>query len=64
MIPPHLVERERQADGTFRVLCSECRVSVSSPLPAPVIVRAYVVCPECIQAGALERIVRDDDGAE
>ena len=45
-------ERERQADGTFRVRCSRCGKSVSSPLSEPVIVRAWVECPECMEAEA------------
>jgi len=40
--------RERQSDGTFRVLCQSCGKSVSSPLPVAVVVRALVVCPECV----------------
>lgn len=41
--------RELQTDGTYRVRCSTCGKSVSSPLPVPVIVRAWVACPECIK---------------
>ncbi len=41
-----------QADGTFRVLCSRCGTSVSSPLTAPVVVRAWVECPACLEAHA------------
>jgi hypothetical protein len=51
MIPREQWDRERLADGTFRVRCSVCAKSVSSPLAEPVIVRAWVVCPECIEAG-------------
>jgi len=40
-------ERERQADGSFRVRCCRCGTSVSNPLPVAVIVRAWVECPEC-----------------
>lgn len=39
---------ELQADNTYRVRCSECGTSVSNPLPVPVIVRAHVLCPECL----------------
>ena len=41
-----------QADGTYRVLCSRCGKSVSSALSAPVVVRAWVECPECLEAHA------------
>lgn len=41
-----------QADGTYRVLCSRCGKSVSSALSAPVVVRAWVECPECLGAEA------------
>lgn len=41
---------ERQVDGTFRVRCMRCSKSVSNPLPMPVIVRASVTCPECLEA--------------
>jgi hypothetical protein len=40
---------ERMADGTYRVRCMVCGKSVSSPLPDPVTVRAWVICPECIE---------------
>jgi hypothetical protein len=43
-------EQERQTDGTFRVRCSRCGKSVSSALTAPVVIRAWVECPECIEA--------------
>jgi hypothetical protein len=39
--------RELMPDGTFRVRCCRCGCSVSNPLPVPVIVRAWVECPEC-----------------
>lgn len=40
---------ERMADGTYRVRCLVCGKSVSSPLTEPVTVRAWVICPECIE---------------
>jgi hypothetical protein len=40
--------RERQADHTYRVRCTQCGKSVSNPLPVAVIVRAWVICPECL----------------
>lgn len=48
-IPKTEWERERQSDGTFRVLCSVCGKSVSSPVLQPIIVRAWVQCPECLE---------------
>jgi DNA-directed RNA polymerase subunit RPC12/RpoP len=42
-------EDERMPDGTYRVRCMQCGKSVSSPLAEPVTVRAWVICPECIQ---------------
>ena len=40
---------ERMADSTYRVRCMVCGKSVSSPLVEPVTVRAWVICPECIE---------------
>lgn len=39
---------ELQGDDTYRVRCSQCGRSVSSPLPVAVVVRAWVECPECV----------------
>jgi hypothetical protein len=50
MIPKDQWERERQIDGTFRILCMRCGRSVSGALAEPVIVRAWVECPECMSA--------------
>ena len=50
IMPRDQWDRERMVDGTFRVRCSNCGKSVSSPLVEPVIVRAWVQCPECIAA--------------
>jgi hypothetical protein len=50
VLSPEQQRRERQADGTYRVRCLECGRSVSNPLPVPVILRAYVCCPECVAA--------------
>ena len=54
IIPREHWNRERFPDGTFRVRCSVCAKSVSSPLVEPVIVRAWVMCPECIEQRAGE----------
>jgi hypothetical protein len=48
-----LAEEVPMEDGTYRVRCMQCGKSVSSPLTAPVTVRAWVICPECIQAFGL-----------
>jgi DNA-directed RNA polymerase subunit RPC12/RpoP len=40
---------ERMLDGTYRVRCMNCGKSVSTPLVEPVTVRAWVICPECIE---------------
>jgi hypothetical protein len=40
---------EQMSDGTYRVRCMVCSKSVSSPLAEPVTVRAWVICPECIE---------------
>jgi hypothetical protein len=32
-----------------RIRCMECGKTVSTAVPAPTIVRAYVICPECIE---------------
>jgi RNA polymerase-binding transcription factor DksA len=50
VLTPEQQARERMPDGTYRVCCSRCGKSVSSPLPLPVIVRAWVECPECIES--------------
>lgn len=42
-------EDKPQADGTYRVRCMQCGKSVSSPLRDPVTIRAWVICPECIE---------------
>lgn len=57
-IPREQWDRERMPDGTFRVRCSVCAKSVSTALAEPVIIRAWVMCPECIdsQAGLLQKI--------
>jgi hypothetical protein len=47
-ISRHQEGTELMADGTYRVRCMVCGKSVSSPLTAPVTVRAWVICPECI----------------
>lgn len=38
-----------------RILCMECGKSVSTPVPTDTIVRAYVKCPECIEAQDVPR---------
>lgn len=43
------MKAEPMADGTYRVRCMNCSKSVSSPLTQPVTVRAWVICPECIE---------------
>ena len=58
LVPAEQWDRERQADGTFRVLCSRCGKSVSSPLSEPVIVRAGVECPECIEQRAAAKLAK------
>lgn len=62
MIPKEQWERERQSDGTFRVRCSSCGKSVSSPLVEPVIVRAWVQCPECLEATPRDAMLKSSDG--
>lgn len=52
---------ERFRDGLYRVCCSHCGGAVSNPLPVPVIVRAFVECPDCV---ARRDAARDDLGAE
>lgn len=42
-------QEERLPDGTYRVRCMVCGKSVSSPLREPVTVRAWIICPECIE---------------
>jgi len=49
VLSPTEQARERLPDGTFRVRCQTCAKSVSNPLPLPVIVRARVTCPECLE---------------
>jgi hypothetical protein len=49
---------ERERDGTFRVHCMRCGKCVSSPLSAPVTIRAWVECPECIEAEAATALAR------
>jgi hypothetical protein len=48
-ISRHQEGTERMADGSYRVRCMVCAKSVSSPLTEPVTVRAWVICPECIE---------------
>lgn len=48
ILSPQRQAAERERDGSYRVKCSNCGKSVSSPLPIAVIVRAFVECPECI----------------
>jgi hypothetical protein len=48
MSPVPLLD-EPMPDGTYRVRCMVCGKSVSTPLTQPVIVRAWVICPECIE---------------
>jgi hypothetical protein len=48
-ISRHQEGTEQMADGTYRVRCMVCGKSVSSPLTQPVTVRAWVICPECIE---------------
>lgn len=50
ILSPEQQQAERQPDGSYRVRCMQCGKSVSNPLPVAVIVRAWVVCPECLQA--------------
>jgi hypothetical protein len=52
LLTPTQQARERQHDGTFRVCCHSCGKAVSSPLAMPVIVRALVRCPECLEQEA------------
>jgi hypothetical protein len=33
-----------------QIHCAECGEAVSTAVPAPTIVRAYVICPECLEA--------------
>lgn len=37
---------------TERIHCARCGKAVSSPVPKPTIVRAWVECPECIETTA------------
>jgi hypothetical protein len=41
-----------------------CGKSVSSPLTAPVIVRAWVECPECIEADAHQKTLDRNVGEQ
>jgi endogenous inhibitor of DNA gyrase (YacG/DUF329 family) len=56
ILPRDQWDRERMADGTFRVRCARCGKSVSSPLVEPVILRAWVECPECIEQRATAKL--------
>jgi hypothetical protein len=47
--------QELERDDSWRVHCSGCGQSVSSPLPVPVIVRAVVYCPDCVAKGSSGR---------
>ena len=49
ILSPEQQIAERMPDDTYRVRCSRCGKSVSSPLPVAVIVRAWVECPECLE---------------
>lgn len=44
-------------DGSYRVKCMNCGKSVSSPLRDPIIIRAYVICPECIEKDGFEKSI-------
>lgn len=46
-----------EADGSYRVKCMNCGKSVSSPLRDPIIIRAYVICPECIEKDGFEKSI-------
>lgn len=50
--------RERFPDDTYRVRCNVCGKSVSNPLPVAVIVRAWVMCPECVEAQHTATLLR------
>jgi hypothetical protein len=58
ILSDHQQTRELQVDGTYRVLCNNCGKSVSSPLTTAVIVRASVICPECLPAW-LDRMTQE-----
>jgi hypothetical protein len=49
ILSPAQQAAEVQADDTYRVRCQRCGKSVSNPLPVPVMVRASVTCPECLE---------------
>jgi DNA-directed RNA polymerase subunit RPC12/RpoP len=44
----------RMSDGTYRVRCMNCGKSVSNAMPFDIIVRAWVICPECIERDGVE----------
>jgi hypothetical protein len=49
VLSPDAQARDLMPDDTYRVRCMTCGKSVSNPLPIPVVVRASVECPECIE---------------
>lgn len=40
-------------EDTERIHCAQCGKAVSTPVPKPTIVRAWVECPECVSKGAM-----------
>lgn len=38
------------SDSEFRLRCNRCGKIVSTPVPESTIVRAWIECPECIEA--------------
>lgn len=53
---------ERMSDGTYRVRCMNCGKSVSSALVEPVTVRAWVICPECIERDGVGGFLCSSEG--
>jgi DNA-directed RNA polymerase subunit RPC12/RpoP len=45
----------------MRYHCYECGKSVTSELPDDAVIRAVLICPECIEAGKIIFPEKDDD---
>lgn len=53
---------KNHAENTERIWCAQCGKPVSTPVPKPTIVRAWVECPECIaKVAGTDLLIRFDD---